>query len=258
MHRLIYAIGCLTVSVLFLLSGCHQDREEGNPIQETKDHLSQFYKSSTKEPEYVPIALPKGRFPALDTYRNRSKDNITERERQDLEKVLKLIEKSSRELAPHEARIMATILKAKTWEEVDEAVRKELSAARQNPLSFRLEQYAAHMMLTVHLLAGEVTAEKKDAIAFYVMILLENENPNAELIFHALTLLEDKWSKQEIRQAALNAASYAREYLKQTPCRPCLEQTGLQPQKVNELIDLKQQRLYKIFSAIPKLEALVK
>ncbi len=109
-------------------------------------------------------------------------------------------------------------------------------------------------MLTLRLLEGEPTSDKQDAIAYYTELLLRNQHPDADVIGQALDALESKWTRGEIASAATQTAGHAREYLKKNHCRPCLEATGVQ----EKLFDARQQKLYKMHNALPKLDELTK
>lgn len=250
-------IGYFLFSFLPLV-GCQQKENlPESPVANLNvPHFSSVVGESPSGPNYVPIALPTGKYPLLEKYRYRMDKELTAVEKEEVQELMRQIQNASRELAPYEAGIITAIFKSASWQEADMRVREKLAGVKGKFLAFKLEQFAAHTMLSIHLLQGAISPEKQEAIAFYTQVLLTNEHPDADLLSRSLSSLEGKWNKQQIVGAAKRTATYARKYLQESPCKPCVEKAGIPFERVEKLLDARDKKWYMISHSLPKLDEL--
>lgn len=87
------------------------------------------------------------------------------------------------------------------------------------PEWYFLQQMVAGPMLALTL-EHRATMLDRQALATYARTLIANENPGADLLAPALTLLQDDWSDEEIAAAAQKTHAAAAKWLKET-CAAC-------------------------------------
>jgi hypothetical protein len=122
--------------------------------------------------------------------------------------------------------IMRALNSDRTLGEKASDVRGILEAPGLHPLSrWMLRQGASVEVLDV--MRKSETAAKADDVAYFTNHLLETRNPHADRVAWALTRLEEKWTDAEVRTAATNAATNAREWLREQ-CGTCAEE-GMPP-----------------------------
>lgn len=251
--------GIITVLVTIVVGCTHEERNR-SLVDEPSAVLAPSLSKQPSEVEFHPVIVPSGKHPSIDRFKaKRAEEELTDEEQKELRNLMEQYQEAQRRLNPTKARIMRAILKSTTsWQEANREVREQIASIAQDPYAFELEQFAAHQMLSKYLLRGEEVPEKKDAIAYYTELLLRNEYPDAEIISNALEALEGKWTRSQIARAAAQTAKHAREYLKQNPCKPCLERAGIESKKVESLLDAKQRKLYRMQNSLPNLDKLAK
>ncbi len=240
----------LPMTSLWLLSllpvsfiGCESDTGRGNSIPgETAYFLNKGAKGAgSHEVEYVPVVTPESK----RLYRGKRLGNLTDEERSDLERDL-------RKAGQAQVTIQAIATLQPQWQIADEKIRSVLQSAEKSPplILNTLEQFAGSVMLRRLLAESDSSQGKREAMAFYATMLLRNHHPDSDLIGRALTSLEGYWSEEKIVRYALETANNARAYLKENPCQPCLESTGVKEQ----LLDARQRKLLRMQQALSALE----
>ena len=104
------------------------------------------------------------------------------------------------------------VLTASGWQQANQRSRALLSEPSSAPQHYR-EQVAAHWMLKHWLLKGNPSLEKQKATGFYTELMLENGNPQGQLIQPALEQLKGRWSEERITKAASVMARRTKEYM---------------------------------------------
>jgi len=220
------------VVVLFLagwLFGC-----EGKPVAEQVPEASQ-------DVDYIPFAMDE----SVHLVRLRAKG--TEQEKAYVQRLYE-------EAYDATARAEQAAQESRSWMEADQQVRTVLAGIREHPLRQKIEQLAAHAMLTHRLLNGEGTPAKRDAIGFYTRLLIDNRNPDASIILPALQTLEGHWPKERIASSAQEASSLAAAWLKRNPCEDCL---GLGKNiQADRIDDARTRRIYEIQEAVSMLSTM--
>jgi hypothetical protein len=250
-HTRIWIVALLLLFVHTV--GCRQDKATENPAEEeqvdavkvNRPPLWSKLSDEMRQTQFIPIEAPQKE---KERFRGKSKmSDLSEAERKELER-------EAIQSARVRRRIDSLMYWESNWQEADRKIREVLEANVSAPQSFATEQIAASKMLTLRLFEGELSSDKREAIAYYTELLLKNEHPGADIIAEALQALDGKWSKQQISRAAARTSRLAREYLKINPCRPCLEGTGVS----EKMLDARQRRLYMIHHKIPILEEMSK
>jgi hypothetical protein len=101
---------------------------------------------------------------------------------------------------------------ASGWQQADQHTRALLEESSAAPQYYR-EQVAAHWMLERWLLEGQPTPEKQKATGFYTELMLENGNPQGQLIQPALEQLKGVWAEGRVAKAAAATARRTKEYM---------------------------------------------
>lgn len=103
-------------------------------------------------------------------------------------------------------------LSASSWREADRRTRALLKESSPYAQYMR-EQLAADWMLKRWLLEGDSSPQKQEAVAFYTNLMLENQNPQAQIIQPALQQLKGKWSEKRIAKAASATTRRAKKFM---------------------------------------------
>lgn len=112
------------------------------------------------------------------------------------------------------------------WAEADQKLNASLEQVSDIPAAMR-EQYVAATMLQSYLLAGEMTDAKAEALGRYTDMLLENGNHDGPLLVRALDRLEEYWSTEKHKNAALQALEASEDFLnKRLFCETCAAKKG--------------------------------
>ena len=143
-----------------------------------------------------------------------------------------------------------------TWQEVDLAVREELTRFEEHPMRQKVEQLVAHTMLRERLLSTETSEEKLEAVGFYTRLLVDNDNPDAAVVLPALQALDGYWTGDEVASYAEKSSQLAEAWLDRNFCEECVTKGAGKNATTNEALDARQRRAYQIQSAVPELEAL--
>ncbi len=98
------------------------------------------------------------------------------------------------------------------WRDAHERVQRVLTGPSEYP-QYRLDQTAAIFMLRMHLLEGEMTPEKLDALAYYTNLLARHKSPEGALVADALEQLKGHWSEAQVASAAQRVAASTEAYL---------------------------------------------
>lgn len=122
-----------------------------------------------------------------------------------------------------------------------------------------LGQAAAFEMLDRHLLAGRPSAEKAEAVAFYLPMIVEARSPEAEVVADALTAYAPYLNGGEVRSLAARAAEVGRGYV----ARECSGDGDCVPDdpRLGERADLLAQRDIRnaqISDAVVELDAIAR
>lgn len=107
--------------------------------------------------------------------------------------------------------------------EMDASVRDLLDRSENVP-AFEREQIAATYMLEMELTKGNprISDSKADVVGHYLGMLLEHENPDAQLVSTSLDLLKGHWNESEIQDAAQVTFGAAEKLLEsQASCDDC-------------------------------------
>ncbi|MBN1446805.1 MAG: hypothetical protein JXA28_02645 [Bacteroidetes bacterium] len=142
------------------------------------------------------------------------------------------------------------------WREADGEVRLILWRFEGNPYVNGLRQSAASLMLWHYLLSDTVTAERQEAVAYYVDMMLNTLHPDADLLERALEYLSiwDTWSPERRAAAARKGAKHAREMMAKQD-ESLLDRVGLGDwPKAEEMKSLEKKRHYRIMKAVLRLE----
>jgi hypothetical protein len=223
--------------------GCESDSWRNNLIPgESAYPLNKRAKGAGSDQiEYVPIVSPESK----RLFRGKKLENLTQEERNELEQEL-------RKAGQAQLAIQAIVLHQPQWQIADKKIKSILQSAEKSPplILNTLEQFAGSVMLRRLLAESDSSQENREAIDFYTKMLLRNHHPDSDLISQALTTLEGYWPGEKIARYALETANNARTYLKENPCQPCLESTGIKEQ----LLDARQRKLLKMQQALSALE----
>lgn len=245
--------------LLTLVVGCADEERNRNLVNEPAAELALSLSKQSSDVEFQPLTVPSGKHPLIERFRSKRLEDLTDQEQKEIRGFMEQFQEADRRLNPTKVRIMRAILKSKSWQETDRKVREELGSIAQDPYAFVLEQTSAHRMLSEHLLRGEEVSEKKEAVAYYTELLLRNEYPDAEVLSNALEALEGTWSPSQLARAATQTAKHTRDYLRQNPCEPCIEKSGMGPaDKAGRLLDARQRKLYRMQNSLSKLDKLGK
>lgn len=119
-----------------------------------------------------------------------------------------------------------------------------------------LEQMVAAPMLELTLNSPE-GGRNLEAVEAYTRLLVQNENPSGDLIARALPLLQERWSPEEVRQAARTTLHASQRWLAKQ-CADCDEQNVARPAaaRVDVPATVQESRYDAIEEAIPALKRL--
>jgi hypothetical protein len=143
------------------------------------------------------------------------------------------------------------IKQTSNWQNAHEVVSETLRNNSSDRFNSYMEQVLANTMLARHLPSElEVDDVKKEAIAYYTNLLINNKNPNAPLISNALNLLQGYWPDTEIKLKIDNVIKYSTEYLEK---KEFVNRVGVDKYSVDLLENAKERIHHNIYFAITEL-----
>lgn len=149
------------------------------------------------------------------------------------------------------------------WKEADRRVRALLEESSPVP-HYRREQVAADWMFKEWLLQDKSSSKKQKAIAFYTNLMIENRNPQAQVIQPALQRLEGHWSESHIAEAAGTAFHAADKFVQSTTYQSMQRSNqtvaaGAETEEAQQTFtNSTSRRQSQLMEAIDRLEAMSK
>jgi hypothetical protein len=138
------------------------------------------------------------------------------------------------------------------WEIAHAAIKQKLKQYESHRFASYMEQVISSEMLKYRLLKmkQEPHPEYCDAVDFYTNLLLRNRNPNAPLLFDALSKLRGYWHDEKIIRAIDSIVRNAGEYL---TMQGFSNNNAVDELSFDALDDAKQRVYHDIYYTIPEL-----
>lgn len=147
-------------------------------------------------------------------------------------------------------KLFKDLEKEQTWQHMHEAIRHQLEVYKKHPLSFAFEQLAGNLMLRKKLLTGEITQEKREAIAYYTDMLLIRNHEDASVLLPALRQLRHTWSREKLTRAIQTSVNNSSQWVeKVTGCRDCSSEQHLSGEAAAVLSDSKRRQVLSVIEA---------
>jgi len=148
---------------------------------------------------------------------------------------------------------------ASDWREADREVQDLLTATSSIP-TFVLEQSAAYAMFreffTTDQWQKNFTQEKREALAFYTSLLVENRSPESHFVYTGLKHLEGHWSPEQIKRAAETALEAAERKYGSGPSETKAGSSG-ESEPTPGLAESREQHARRVVEANQKIEGLL-
>jgi hypothetical protein len=156
----------------------------------------------------------------------------------------------------HLWQVLEIMSESQSWQEADGRL-QALIAGTPPETRYRVEQIGSVAILRSHLLAGNVTTARHEAIGRYVELLIHNRSPEAAVIADAIESVHTIEAETRARWAAVAAQATEERVAQQHGCEGCgieqvLERVGLGAQHDHALASAAQgvQRLRSLAAAL--------
>lgn len=147
-------------------------------------------------------------------------------------------------------KLFKDLEKEQNWQRMHEVIRHQLEAYKNHPLSFAFEQLAGNLMLRKKLLKGEMTQEKREAIAYYTDMLLVRNHEDASVLLPALRQLQQTWSREKLTRAIQTSVNNSSQWVERvTGCRDCSSEQQLSGEAAAVLSDSKRRQVLSVIKA---------
>jgi hypothetical protein len=147
------------------------------------------------------------------------------------------------------------------WTWIDQHVRSELANWTAHPFYYSIVNYVTNRMLWFQFIgASAFSAEKKEALQYYVNLAIQYNNPDAELLSRSLMILHENnfWPTSRVKTAADSASGFAQYYLdlEYPDICNCEDSEGSTAQYIQDAKSAQQLKFNLILDAKPVLDSL--
>lgn len=150
-----------------------------------------------------------------------------------------------------ESRQVWEHIKDMQWEEADKYCRQTLRLYSDHMFLGYMEQAVAFRMMYKYLLPEPISEEQREALGYYLDLLLQNNTPDTYTVYQSLQALKTTWSSARLKEAASQTYPIGAKWLASPYQQIDIEEGVVQS------TDVRTVRIWNMRQSLPKLKAMI-